>query len=70
MAKYRVNGHVSGGKYLGVFEAETPAEAVKLALESAGAWVSFCHQCAGQCEDPQINDADADLVEGEESSDE
>lgn len=67
MPRYRVNGHVSGGKYLGVFEAETPEEAVKMALESEEAWVSLCHQCAGQCEDPQVTGADADLEEDEDA---
>ena len=62
MRKYHVNGHVAGGKYLGVFEADSPEEAVAMALESEKAYVSFCHQCAGECEDPQIIDAKADLA--------
>lgn len=67
MAKYQVNGHVRGGKYLGVFEADTKEAAVALALESQAAWVSMCHQCASECEDPQIMDADAELVDQEEA---
>lgn len=55
--KFSVYGVVSAGKYLGDFEAETKEEAIKLALESEAASVSLCHQCAGECEDPEIHDA-------------
>jgi len=62
MPKYRVYGVVTGGKYLGEFEANTPEEAKQLALDSDEAHVSLCHQCCDQCEDPEISDAHTDLV--------
>lgn len=62
MQKYRVYGAVTGGKYLGEFEANSPEEATQKALDSDAANVSLCHQCCDQCEDPEIHDAQADLV--------
>lgn len=58
--KYRVSGQVTGSKYLGVFEANTPEEAEEIAIEQNG--ISLCHQCAGECEDPEITHAFAELI--------
>lgn len=63
MPKFTVTGIVSGGKYLGEFEAETAEAAVEMALASDAASCSLCHQCANQVEDPEIQDAFASLVE-------
>ena len=63
MAKYRVCGHVSAGKYLGVFEADSKDEAIEKALNSEEACVSLCHHCSGEAEDPEIHEATADLVD-------
>jgi hypothetical protein len=60
--KYAVTGHVEGCKYLGVFEAKSPEEAVNMALESDAASVHLCHKCAGECEDGDIVDAHADEI--------
>jgi hypothetical protein len=62
MPKYRVTGVVAGGKCLGVFEAATPEEAEELALDSDAAHISLCHQCASECEDPQIDKVIVELV--------
>lgn len=58
--RWSVVGVVKGSKYLGEFEAATAEEAVQMALESDAAWVSLCHQCSGECEDPEIDKAIAD----------
>lgn len=65
--KFRVSGTVVGSKYLGVFEAKTKEEAEEKALSSPEASVSLCHQCSSECEDPEIQEAHAELMEdGEE----
>ena len=63
MPRYRVSGIVTGTKYLGEFEANSEEEAVGMALNSEEAYVSMCHQCAHGCEDPEIHEANAELIE-------
>lgn len=63
MPRYRVRGTVIGTKYLGEFEANSEEEAVELALNSEEACVSLCHQCSGDCEDPEIHEANAELID-------
>ena len=53
--KWEVTGVVSGGKYLGTVEADTEEEAKKKA-EELDTFVSLCHQCADECEDPEITE--------------
>lgn len=60
---YSVYGTVTGSKYLGDFQATTPEEAIDMAIDSDAGHVSLCHQCSGQCEDPEIHNATAELVE-------
>lgn len=62
MPLYRVHGTVVGGKYLGEFEADSPEEAVEKALDENG-HVFLCHQCAGECENAEVEDAVAEEVE-------
>lgn len=66
MPRYRVNGVVTGGKYLGEFEADTPDAAAELALGSPGAQVGLCHQCSCECEDAQIDTCHVEPVDPEE----
>ena len=61
--KYTVSGVGRGSKYLGEFDSESGQAAIDLALESAAATVSLCHRCSDECEDPQITEAFADVVE-------
>lgn len=63
MSRYSVVGHVSASKWLGYFEANSPEEAVEMALDSQDAHVSVCHQCADEISDPEIEDATAELDE-------
>lgn len=53
--KYHCYGVVVGSKYLGEVEADSEEEAEERALELESASVSLCHQCASECEDPQID---------------
>jgi len=62
MSRYSVVGVVTGSKHLGTFEANSPEEAINLALESEAAHVGLCHQCCCECEDPSIETALADEV--------
>ena len=62
LKKFRVCGSVMGGKYLGEFMAETAEEAIEMALESEAAYVSLCHQCAGECENAEVQSAEAEEV--------
>ncbi len=65
MPRYRVCGVVTGSKYLGEFEADSEAEAIEIALNSEESHVSLCHQCSSECEDPEIQEAFAELIEDE-----
>lgn len=57
--KYSVTGVVTGSKYLGEFEADSKEEAIALAMESDAISVRLCHQCVEECEDPEIDSAEA-----------
>ncbi len=65
MPKFRVYAVVSGGKYLGTFEAENAKEACEKA-ENDDDGISLCCQCSSEIEDPQIVETTAILVEGDE----
>lgn len=60
--KYEVMGQVSGGKFMGTYEASSKEEAEKMALDKEG-YVSLCHQCASECEDAQIDEVFVTEVE-------
>lgn len=64
MPRFRVNGTVVGGKYLGEYEAATKEEAIEMAMNEEG-YVSFCHQCCEQCENAEIESADAEEITDE-----
>jgi ferredoxin len=63
MALYRVVGSVVASKYLGEFEADSPEQAVEMALDSEAACISLCHACADECSDAVIETATAEMVE-------
>jgi hypothetical protein len=67
MAKYRVCGVVAGSKYLGEVEAATEEEAKEKGLKRA--YVSLCHQCSGECSDPEIQEVNVELIETDEAPD-
>lgn len=62
MPRYHVTGAVTGSKYMGEFEADSPEEAIELAMAGEGAHCSVCHHCSSQVEDPEIHEAFADEV--------
>lgn len=58
--KFHLHARVVGGKWLGVFEADTPEEAIEKAMSAVD--VSVCHQCSSQIEDPEIDWEDVDAT--------
>jgi hypothetical protein len=66
MTKYRVYGRVVGSKYLGVFDAENPEEAIEKALDENGC-VSLCHRCVCECDEADIEECETEeVLDGEE----
>ena len=65
MAKFRVYGVVTGGKYLGVVEADSAEEAVEKAGELDECCVSLCHQCASECDGAEISDLSAEPADAD-----
>lgn len=60
MKKYNVTGTVTGGKWLGVYEAESPEAAIEMALDAQGGPISLCHNCADECCDGAVEEAAAE----------
>lgn len=52
--KWACYGTVKGGKYLGQVEADSEEQAKSAAANLDSCWVSLCHQCSAECEDPEI----------------
>jgi hypothetical protein len=54
--KYRVSATVVGGKYIGDFESVSEETLLKWLEAGNGEenFVSLCHQCSGECENPEI----------------
>ena len=67
MPRYHVYAKVTGSKYLGEFEADSPEQAMEKADASTAARVSFCHQCSIQCENPEAVADDASEIEDTEA---
>ena len=59
--KYNVYGKVVGSKFIGTFEADSEREAMEKAGENAS--ISLCHYCSGECENAEIEDFTAEVVE-------
>lgn len=60
--KYRCYATVMAGKYLGEVEADSEDEAKEKAWELDTCYVSFCHQCADQAEDPEITEVSVEVI--------
>lgn len=60
--RWRVHASVVGTKYLGEFDADTEEEAIEMAIRANG-YVSICHQCASECEDPEIDEVTAEQID-------
>lgn len=56
MKKYNVYAIVTGSKYLGQVEADSPEEAEEKGYGLPTASIGFCHQCDSECEDPTITE--------------
>lgn len=64
MAKYQVYGTMSASVILGVYEAESKEEAIKMAGEDENAnWMpSLCHQCSHEVELGDIYETEAEEI--------
>ena len=62
MSKYRAYGVVTGGKYLGEVEADSKEEAISKAGELDTCYVSICHQCSSEIDDPDIHEIQVELI--------
>lgn len=62
LRKYSVNATVIGGKHLGFYMAKSPKEAIEKALKKDGG-VSLCRQCVRECENAELENVEAELVE-------
>jgi hypothetical protein len=62
MPDFHVYGHVTGSKYLGKFTANSKEEAMEMAEKSENNYVSLCHQCSDECEDPEIHSMNAEVA--------
>lgn len=56
--KYNVYALITGSKFLGEYEADSPEEACAMAEPNAD--VSICHQCAKEIDDAQIDSLQAE----------
>lgn len=61
MATFHCYAAVTGGKYLGEFEADTAEQAVELAWHEAH--VSLCHHCSREISDPEVDSITAEPAE-------
>ena len=62
MPKFHVSAAVTGSKYIGEFEAATKEEAIEMATNSSAAYVSMCHQCSDECQDPECTEFYAEVI--------
>ncbi|GAA0005248.1 hypothetical protein [Bradyrhizobium elkanii] len=62
MKQYSVFGTVTASKFMGRFWANSKEEAIAMAEKSENNFVSLCHQCNDQCEDPEIHEMTAEEV--------
>ena len=51
-----VYGKIVGCKLLGVFQGNTPEEAIEKAQSSGDVGVFLCHQCYSECVDAEIEE--------------
>ena len=63
MPKYEVFGKFIGSKRLGVFEADTPEDALAMALESDENYISIPHSLDWEMNDSAADDGWVELVE-------
>lgn len=62
MKKYRVYGIVTGSKYLGIIEAENEDDAKEKGFNLDGVYVSVCHQCSNEIDDPDIHEIQVEEI--------
>ncbi len=70
MKTYRVFGTITAGKYLGTVRANNEIEALEKAENDKDieneTYVSICHQCSNECDDPQITELSVQEIDEED----
>ena len=61
--KYHACGLMGAHKYLGIFEADTAEDAIKLAWDSPTLTLVLCQHCESQIEPHDINEIIVEPVE-------
>lgn len=54
MAKYNVYAKVVGSKWIGVIEAESEAEAIRIGESHKNCHIALCHHCSDQCDGAEV----------------
>lgn len=54
MPRYHINAAIAGSKYIGDVDAENAEDAIFRGYEMKECFVSVCHQCSRQIEDPEV----------------
>ena len=61
MPKYYVHASVVASKFIGEYEADTKEKAIEMAWKEAH--VSVCHKCAGEVDEPHIDELHAEEID-------
>jgi len=56
MSKYNVYAEIRGSKFVGTVEAANEEEARERGWELDDCYVSICHQCSNEIDDPEIEE--------------
>ena len=70
MPKYRIYGAVTGSKYLGTVEADNEAQAKEKGEQLDECYIGLCHQCADECEDPEVTVVHVELADEDDEEEE
>ena len=58
--EYHCYGIINSSKYLGTVEADSKEEAIEKASGLDSCYVSICHQCSREVNDPEISHIEVD----------
>mgnify|MGYP000247435383 CR=1 FL=1 len=62
--KYNIYARITAGKYLGEIEADSEGAAIDKAYEkfSDSMYISLCHQCSDEMDDPEVDEIIAEEI--------
>lgn len=60
MSKWKCYGRITSSKYLGEVEADTEDEALEKAIGLDTAFISLCHQCSREMDDPEVTEVNVE----------